>query len=312
MRLKTCIGVIMKLQAEKIQLFPGESFRLLQWRDNIHDVEIVAGDGTRHPFKGSGDLWHYHSHMELTLFQEGRGTLFIGDAIMHFSAPDLVLIGANLPHYWQMRNQSSGYALQFDFDREHAFWRFPETHVIRGIFDDAEKGIHITGKMVPDIELLLQRTFTCGGLGRLAEFLKILDALSKAEPSERQTISSTTFTPVTGRATYKSLQKAIHIIFNRFQEDISFNEVLKETGMSKATFERHFRKLTGRSFTRFLSEVRLNYAGRQLIETDRTISEIAFSSGYNNLSHFNHQFKAFYQMSPRDFRRENIRDLRGD
>ena len=63
--------------------------------------------------------------------------------------------------------------------------------------------------------------------------------------------------------------------------------------MSKATFERHFKKLTGKSFTRFLTEVRLNYAGRQLIETDLSISEIAFASGYNNLSHFNHQFKAF-------------------
>ena len=117
----------MKLQAEKIQLLPGESFRLLQWKDNIHDVEIVAGDGTRHPLKGSGDQWHYHSHMELTLFCQGEGTLFIGDAITHFRAPDLVLIGPDLPHYWHIETRSSGYALQFDFESEHPFWSFPET-----------------------------------------------------------------------------------------------------------------------------------------------------------------------------------------
>lgn len=293
----------MKLKSEKIQLLPGESFRLLQWSNNIHDVEIIAGDGARHPFRGSGDLWHYHSHMELTLLQEGTGTLFIGDVITHFNAPDLVLIGANLPHYWQMQDRSSGYALQFDFNREHAFWRFPETHAMDEIFKDAEKGIHITGKTVTEMKHLFQRSFTSGGMERLVNFMQILCALATTERENRQTISSTTFTPVIGQAVYKSLQKAIHIIFTRFQEDISFREVLKETGMSKATFERHFKKLTGKSFTRFLSEVRLNYAGRQLIESDLAISEIAFASGYNNLSHFNHQFKALHQMSPRDFRR---------
>jgi AraC-like DNA-binding protein len=74
--------------------------------------------------------------------------------------------------------------------------------------------------------------------------------------------------------------------------------------MSKATFERQFKSHTGKTFTRFLVEVRIDSARRQLLETDRPIGEIAFASGFNNLSHFNHQFALVHGESPGAFRRK--------
>jgi AraC-like DNA-binding protein/mannose-6-phosphate isomerase-like protein (cupin superfamily) len=293
----------MNLHAEKVQLLPNESFRLLQWKNNIHDVEIIAGDGMRHPLKGSGDQWHYHSHMELTFFSQGEGTLFIGDAITHFRAPDLVLIGPSLPHYWHIVSGSTGYALQFDFDPEHPFWCLPETYELYGLWKDAERGIHLTGSIVKKTESSIQKTLQSGGMERMIHFMDILKTLSRTEAENRQTLSSTTFTPIIRQSTYKNLQKAIRYIFQNFQEQLTFSDILDESHMSKATFERHFKKITGKNFTRFLAEVRLNYAGRQLIETTLPVSDIAFSSGYNNLSHFNHQFKAFYRCAPLEFRK---------
>ena len=292
----------MKLKAEKIQLLPDESFRLLQWRNNVHEVEAVAADGSRRPFVGSGDEWHYHSPMELTLFVQGSGTHFIGDSITHFTAPDLVLIGPNLPHYWHLRQHSSGCAIQFDFEPEHPFWQLPETAGLRSLWLDARCGIHLTGPLAVRIAELIRAAFACGGLSRFVRFLEILEAIATAEPKHRKRISSTTFMPPVRLDTYRSLQKAIYLVFHRFQEDISFTEVLRETRMSKATFERHFKRHTGKTFTRFVAEVRLNFATRQLIETDLSVSEIALASGFNNVSHFNHQFKALHRLSPRGFR----------
>jgi quercetin dioxygenase-like cupin family protein len=45
--------------------------------------------------------WHYHSEVELIHFKKGEGTQFIGDSIKHFKAGDVVIVGANLPHYWR-------------------------------------------------------------------------------------------------------------------------------------------------------------------------------------------------------------------
>lgn len=294
----------MKPKVEKIQLLTGESFRLLQWVRNIHDVEIVAADGTRHPLVGSGHEWHHHSHMELTLVTQGSGTLFIGDAITHFNAPDLVLIGPNLPHYWHMRHNSSGYAVQFDFEPEHPFWQLPETGGVRKLWSDARRGIHITGAVVPEITDMLHTILSSGGLKRLILFMQILDTLFKTAPESRQVLSGATFAPPIRQSTYVSLQKAIYMVFHNFQEDLSFADVLRETRMSKATFERHFKKHTGKTFTQFMTEVRLNFASRQLIETDLSVGEIALASGFNNISHFNHQFNALHALSPRAFRKQ--------
>ena len=305
------MGVRMQLKAERIQLLPGESFRLLHWRNNIHEVEAVAADGSRRPFIGSGHEWHYHSKMELTLVVQGSGTRFIGDSITHFKAPDLLLIGPNLPHYWHMRHHSSGYAIQFDFEPEHPFWQMPETGGLRELWTDARRGIHLTGPVVSAVAELIRSALSCGGIGRLVRFMQILEALSKTAPRNRKLISSATFGPPVRQATYRSLQKAIYLVFHNFQENLSFADVLRETRMSKATFERHFKKHTGKTFTRFVTEVRLNFASRQLIETDLSVSEIALASGYNNISHFNHQFSALHHLSPRAFR-SKLRSKSGD
>ena len=45
--------------------------------------------------------WHYHAEVELIHFKKGEGTQFIGDNIKRFKAGDVVLVGANLPHYWR-------------------------------------------------------------------------------------------------------------------------------------------------------------------------------------------------------------------
>jgi len=292
----------MKLKTEKIHLSPDESFRLLSWQNNLHDVEIVAPDGTRRPISGSGHEWHHHSQFELTLVTKGSGTRFIGDSITHFSAPDIVLIGSDLPHYWHMRQHSAGFALQFDFSDGHPFWKFPETRELRAVWKEAQRGLHVTGASVATLTELIRSSQTCGGMARLACLIRILDTLTKVPAKHRQTISSMVFAPPARQATYVGLQKAINLVFASFREPLRFSDVLREAHMSKATFERHFRKNTGKTFTQFLCEVRLNFASRQLIETDLSIGELALESGFSNLSHFNHQFKALYRLSPRAFR----------
>ncbi len=293
----------MQPKSEQIQLLAGESFRLLQWQRSMRAVEIVGAGGSRHPFQGSGHEWHYHSHMEVTLVTRGAGTLFIGDAITHFEAPDLVLIGPDLPHYWHMRRDSSGYALQFDFESGHPFWQLPETAELRELWTAARRGIRLTGGVVPELAEAFRANLACGGIRRLVFFLQLLETLHKTAPEQRHLLSRMTFVPPSRPSTCVSLQKAVHLVFHKFQEDLRFADVLRESKMSKATFERHFKRHTGKTFTRFLSEVRLNYASRQLIETNLSVSEIALASGYNNISHFNHQFAALMCVTPRAFRK---------
>jgi AraC-like DNA-binding protein/mannose-6-phosphate isomerase-like protein (cupin superfamily) len=292
----------MKPRAEQIQLLPGESFRLLRWSDNVRDVEAIDTDGKIHPFKGAGQEWHYHSQMELTLVIRGSGTRFAGDNIETFKAMDLVLIGPNLPHYWHGLHNSAGYAIQFSFEAEHPFWQLPETRGLRRLWQDAPHGIHFTGESPRDVAKLIHAMPKHSGVGRFALFMLALETLSRAPAKNRKLLSRKVFMEPSSQATYRGIQKAIYTVFHNFHEELHLSAVLAQAGMSKATFERQFKKHTGKTFTQFVTEVRLDNASRQLIETDLSVSEIAFASGFNNLSHFNHKFSELHGQSPSAFR----------
>ena len=45
--------------------------------------------------------WHFHPEYQLFLVLEGTGTRFVGDAIAHFEAGEVVFSGPNLPHLWR-------------------------------------------------------------------------------------------------------------------------------------------------------------------------------------------------------------------
>ena len=268
----------MKPKAEQIQLLPGESFRLLRWNDNVRDVEVIGTDGSIHPFKGAGQEWHYHSQMELTLVTRGSGTRFTGDDITTFKAHDLVLIGPNLPHYWHGLHQSSGFAIQFSFEPEHPFWQLPETRELHGLWQDAQRGIHFTGDTELAVSRLIKSMPIHCGVGRFAVFMLILEHLLQAPQKNRKLLSHKIFLPPSSQSAYKGVQKAIFSVFHHFHEELRFADVLKQASMSKATFERQFKKHTVKTFTQFVTEVRLDHAVRQLIETDLTVSEIAFGA----------------------------------
>ena len=293
------------MRDERFKLMPDESFRLLRWQANLREVMLLAADGSRRAVDGAGHEWHHHPQMELTLIERGSGTLFIGDAITRFQAPDLVLIGPDLPHFWHMRQASSGFALQFNAGADHPVWQFPESDALRPLWEEARRGVRVSGAAVQTVAAALRAAAARGGgMRRLAAFLNILAALAEADAGDRHTLASTTFAPPESQIAYRGLQKAIKRISNHFREDLTFESIRRESGMSKATFERHFKRHTGKSFTRFLAAVRLNAACRSLLETDLPVSEVALACGYGNLSYFHRRFRSLYNRSPLAFRRE--------
>ncbi len=64
-------------------------------------------------------------------------------------------------------------------------------------------------------------------------------------------------------------------------------------------FKKHFNKTP----TDFINDIRLNYAKNLLIFSDEKIIDIAFSSGFQNLSHFCHEFKRKFLMPPTSYRK---------
>lgn len=71
--------------------------------------------------------------------------------------------------------------------------------------------------------------------------------------------------------------------------------------MSPTALCRYFKKHTGKTLFAFLNEIRIGHACKLMIEENVSISNASYESGYNNLSHFNYQFKRMKKVTPSEY-----------
>ncbi|MDE0597514.1 MAG: AraC family transcriptional regulator, partial [Roseibacillus sp.] len=247
----------MSLALEQIGMEPGKSFRFLAWTDNLSDVVQCRADGSRKKLAGVGDRWHFHPEYELTLITEGKGKRFVGDHVENFTAPDLVLIGPNLPHCWSDLRESSGFAIQFVLDSNHPMGQLDEMCALETTLQDSNFGIHFTGSVVQRIETLMWAIADQSKLARLANFIGVLAELSDAPEHERLRLCGNNLKLPHHVQHMAAISRAVSFILNNLEEEIGIDKLLKVTNMSKPTFSRHFKSHTGRSLTTFLNEVRI-------------------------------------------------------
>ncbi len=121
---------------------------------------LKVSNGPAHSFSVRRDTvpymnnrWHYHPELELIYFEKGSGTQFIGDSIHQFNDGDMVLLGANLPHYWRFdtcyldhNNPQPADVYVAHFNENfwgNCFLQLPENKAIKLLFDRAKRGIQI-------------------------------------------------------------------------------------------------------------------------------------------------------------------------
>ena len=83
----------------------------------------------------------------------------------------------------------------------------------------------------------------------------------------------------------------MNFIMLNYAREISLDEVAQLCSLTTSSFCRYFKSQTQKTFTEFLNEVRILNACKLLVKNDLTITEICYQVGYNNISHFNRQFK---------------------
>ena len=100
--------------------------------------------------------------------------------------------------------------------------------------------------------------------------------------------------------------QAVNIINNRYDEDLTAKDVAMEVDMSYTYFSRRFKAITGKSFTRYLNEVRINHAEKALLLTDKSVTEVAYASGFNDVSYFIARYKELRGKTPYKLKTETV------
>ena len=98
------------------------------------------------------------------------------------------------------------------------------------------------------------------------------------------------------------MKDIITYVEQHYGEPISIQSAANYIGVSESYFMKIFKESMHITFTNYLNHHRLDVAGALLKSTSQSVLEIATNTGFANLSYFNRLFKAYYHMSPREYR----------
>ncbi len=277
----------MKPEFEKIQEKPGRSFT----------AKIVERESR--PLLSQA--WHFHPEIEICYTSQSNGRRFVGNQISDYQENDLVMFGSNLPHGYTTDVYSSQIVIQMNIDfLGMTFINSPELRAIKGLFDQAKHGLEFNGVSKRKAVKLIEKLLKSEGIQQLLCLLKLLQVLAEAKGVIR--ICSEEYALGFNVAQLGRIKIVYDHIMDNFRKDVRIKEISDKLNISEAAFYKFIKKHTKKTYTQIINEFRINYASKLLMNTDKTIAQVCFESGYNNLSYFNRKFKAIMQETPHSFR----------
>lgn len=88
-----------------------------------------------------------------------------------------------------------------------------------------------------------------------------------------------------------------------YASDITVDALAAQANMSRSMFSRQFRKHMGMSLMEYCLRLRTNAAAALLTVSDLAVTQVAYTVGFSNLSHFHRIFKRHLNMSPGEYRK---------
>lgn len=278
----------------------------------IHEITPLMGNDVlyiadRHKKEFTYPI-HNHSVYELNFVENAKGVRrIVGDSQEVIGDYDLCLITSpDLEHVWEQNECHSDdireITVQFDFSMsdETLFGRNPYASITR-MMQEAKKGLSFPLQAIMKVYGMLDTLSSVkDGFYAVQQFLTILYELSRCENA--RTLASSSYAKVTVEDDSRRILKVKSFISKNYMDELRLPELASLAGMSSSAFSRFFKLHTGRNISEYIIDLRLGYAARMLVDTAKSISEIGFDCGFNNLSNFNRIFKKKKGCSPSEFR----------
>ena len=258
---------------------------------------------------------HNHEVYELNFVEHASGVRrIVGDSNEVIGDFDLVLITSpDLEHVWEQNTCISDdireITVQFYLDMsEDSFLSRNPFYSMRKMLLEARKGLAFPLDAIMRVYQQLDTLSSVkDGFYAVMQFMTILYELSKCH--EARTLASSSFAKVEVESDSRRVLKVKNFIAKNYMDEIRLNTLADIAGMSPSAFSRFFKLHTGRNLSEYIIEQRLGYASRMLVDSTKSVAEICFQSGFNNLSNFNRIFKKRKGCSPSEFR-ENYHKTR--
>ncbi|MDO4364036.1 MAG: AraC family transcriptional regulator, partial [Clostridia bacterium] len=160
------------------------------------------------------------------------------------------------------------------------------------IFDSTSK----CGKIIDELFVNMEKegsTYTFTTTGLLWQFIgEVLEQKSPCHTDDFDTVYRKN----------KQIKRVLTKIRNDYSKPLTLDDLAREAHLNSQYFCRAFKELTGKSPIDYLNYYRIECAAEQLRLPDLSVTEVALSCGFNDLSYFNRMFKRRKNMTPTQYR----------
>ena len=251
---------------------------------------------------------HQHKEFELNFIEKGKGVRrIVGDSVEEIGDYELVLLGGeDLEHVWEQGSCTSKdireITIHFSGDIfGEGLLSKNQFASITQMLKRADHGLSFSLRTIMKVYSSLDTI--ANESERFVQFLKFMYILYELSVSdEARVLASSSFAHTERTTESRRVQKVKQYINDHYSEALKLADIADLVGMSPVAFSRFFRHRTGRTLSDYITDIRLGYAARMLVDSTMNISEICYECGFNNLSNFNRTFKAKRNYTPREFR----------
>ena len=146
------------------------------------------------------------------------------------------------------------------------------------------------------LEKMVENAFTASSLDELRACVS--QALSELRSGQKQE---------SVKGSSRVLQTVKTFIANNYQSDISLERIASEVYLSPGYLSAIFKKETGQSLMKYITQVRLEKARDMLLNSHRKVADIAESVGFSDASYFGMVFRNHYGLSPARYKEKLLR-----
>lgn len=256
--------------------------------------------GTYYPF-------HMHPELELQCVDCGHGHRIIGGVMEEFSEGAVHLVPGNVPHVWCYSSNEekpvTARSMTIQFKAEaltKCLSSVPELRKEVEFIANLKDAIEIKGESAVNIATILKSMVKQSAFDRYISFLRVMREVANATVIKHIKVNHImTENP----RSLTKIQQVFAYMEENHDKNFTLEDVAASVGMNKASFCKFFKQLTGRTFTIVVNDIRINRAAMLLINSpSMSVSEVAYSVGYESLSHFNHMFQQRKGESPSAYR----------
>ncbi len=252
---------------------------------------------------------HYHPEFQITAMRKGAGILYAGNRMTSFAENDVIVIGSNVPHLLEctelyQTDDSPGVlstSLFFDeFSFGKQFFEIKEMKALRSLLSECNRVIKIDGEYKETIFDKIIQSESLKDDRLIINFLEILSLIRKSDISY---VNDEGYNLILDNNEGGRLDKVLEFTFKNYKKEISIDQISKIAFLSRSQFSYFFKLHTGKTYIKFLTELRLENACILLKDRKFTVEQVCYEVGFKNISNFSRHFKKSKGMTPSQYRK---------